>query len=231
MPEGRAARDAFLMRLRGKGFSKSEIENLGIETLYTRLAELEHGKSTYLLDFDFRSLTSRISTAVQLKKRLEAEISFYENLYRADPAGRFKVSFKRKHKWPDGSISNDLIAFECPRGKEICYTKFDRRPKSIVMPFFQGKKGVDFGVANRTLGHQWFEAFMGRIIQSYAPMQKAGIHLFQYIGPENENSVLTKQIRDRYFTRTSKGGLSCLRALNLKRKRVNHRNRIHTIAH
>ncbi len=219
MAKGINDREMFLMRLRGHGYSLQEIESSGIEPLAKRWTRFETGKIGYPTGVSFDAVVHGIRGLSGLKKRLEAIVGFYETLYKPDPNKKFKVSFKKEHKWPDGTVSHFVVAFECPPRKEIGYTRFsfDVGEGKTVMLFFQGNKGADVHRASKVLGKPWFEAFMNRVLEAYRPLHEAGTQLHMY--DADRISKLPKQVRDRYFGRP-RGNVSFLYPLNPQRQRV-----------
>jgi len=214
----------FLKWLEAHGLSRERVQELGIPEAWARLNKLRIGAARYPYAFEFTDMIKGIRSAQQLKKRLGAEAAFYENTFRADSNGRFRVRLKRLHKWPDGLKSYSLIAFECPPGKQIGYARFANRNKVFVMNVFQGKKGANAPAANKALGRPWFEVFMDRLIESYRPMHKMGVKLAMYESDRAGN--LQKKIRDRYFSKRlrTRGRSLCrttyLHPLSFQKKRV-----------
>ncbi|AJF60011.1 MAG: hypothetical protein J4224_02205 [Candidatus Diapherotrites archaeon] len=219
----------FLVELLLKEKSRLSAEELEVRGFWDRLLELKYGVSN--IEFKSRKLTPAqvvvvstvdfaegIKTVEKLKQRLRAETQFYENLYAVPLLGKFRISLKQSHQWPDKSVTKYVNVFECPPGIPIGYTRFESNSRNIGMLLFQGEKGADVRKANEILGKPWFEVFMDRIIESYRPLHKAGVSLHQYL--ESGREVLPAKVRDRYFARKFRGEKPYILPLSIGRQRV-----------
>lgn len=187
--------------------------------LFDRLIELKAGKNfdRHEAEQEFGELCAWAKSAGILHARIEAEIAFYKGLYKYSPEQKFRFRLKSGHNWSDGEPAPNVIAFECPPGKTVLYTKFQGYGKQFEISLIQGEKGADFSLANKALGRPWHEAFMGRIIESHAPLRKLGIELHQF---RDTTARLPLIIRDHYFERRGIPGAPTTHRLNPKRKRV-----------
>ena len=189
------------LRIRGIPITKDS----NIITLWHRLMELTGRNAPD--PFLFGKIGLRVGknqSAETVEQGLIAEVSFYENLYRGHPEGKFSVSLKRNHTWPDGEISTNVIVFECPPGTPMAYTSLMRGVNNrMIMAFFQGEKGTDPRKVNKILGKPLFRAFMDHIISSFRPLHNTGVKLVQVVSEASRDSKLPKKIRRKYFDAAS----------------------------
>jgi len=197
---------AFEMTLSRFHIDLSHARALGLERIWRRVMLLGFGErdpnaGQVLENFIYDAAGK--DPLANLKKRMELQLLFFERLFAPSPQNKFRISFKKVHEWPDLTYSANVIAFECPPGKEIGYTSFGVSSRVLGMLFFQGAKHAEIPAANKALGRNWYDVFMGRIIHAYKPMQATGIELQQNI--DSEEALLARRVRDRYF-RGPKGG-------------------------
>ena len=220
MPE-RDGRKLFFAQLKSSRIPLNAQQMVSITGLWRKMEKLKHGSTGYPDSMSFVFTVAGIKTFTQLKNRLSAEVSFYHQLYAPDPKGRFKVIFKPEHRWPDGIITDNVIAFHCPSGNEVGYTAFKQYPENIlVMDFVQGRKERDMRAANQLLGRPWHEVFMERVLQAYKPMHRLGFRFLQRIETRENKRTLARVVRDRWFARQNDPHIKDAHELNFNRQRV-----------
>jgi len=225
-----------------------------LQDLWKRLTLLRRGfvREGRTLDFwddhfavldarsDAQGYISEIKDMGELKRKLRAEIGFYEGLFRIPPGKKYRIRLKKEHTWLDGITSSNVIVFECPPGKPLGYTHFFSEGREFRMAFFQGHKDSvverimrrqregepkepDHVAANKILGRQWYEVFMDRVVEAYRPLQREGIAFKMRIpelGTEADSTGLYLRLRDRYFHKEEEVRDLGIHSLNHGKKRV-----------
>lgn len=211
------SQEVVFKELERAGISKERAEFYEIDSLLEQLMLLRFGMPRCNFRGALEHIIHSVEGAHELKKRLLAEISFYENLFKQPAHKKFGISLKKTHVWPDGCKDYFLIAFECPPGKPIGYTRFSSHGNEFKIELVQGEKGTDVLAANKRLGKSWFNVLMERVIESYRPLHAIGVPLTQFVS--DPRAILPKEIRRKYFERYPKISFGT-NFLNLQKKRV-----------
>jgi len=151
-----------------------------------------------------------------VRRRLEAELGFYRELYSRKPGDRYLIHPVDELVMENCLIDPSAIVFASGRVIYGC-ADFVSLPDSLIIDYVLGYSRTDPAEQKEIFGSPWYEVFMERVIAAYAHLRDIGVELLLSI--KWEHLRLPRWVRDRYFIRRPVGP-QAHHPLNYNRARV-----------